>query len=280
MNSGQPQNYWDLLAGQFQHQHPPLRPCSEDIRIYEHAMQPGQSEPPRSRTRALLLGVTPEIVGLAWPAGTDLLAAEKSQPMIDRFWPGNLPGRRQVVRENWFNLKLEDHSLDLVVGDGVLTSLNYPDQYCQLARLISRWLKPEGRLILRVFARPPKPDSWTEILADLKAARISKFDILKWRLAMVLQKDIREGVVLNEVYRAWATLEREHALLLSQAGWPRATMDTIKLYDGRMERYTFPTVEELDEAFLPVLQRVSWVEPGYDFGHCCPIVSYAPTRSA
>lgn len=276
MNSGASKNYWDVLAGQFHHQQPPLRLAAEDVVIYEQAINEWKAQLPRSQVSALLLGVTSEIVNLAWPAGTHLVAVDKSQPMIDLMWPGNIPGRRRVVHENWFNLKFEDNSLDIVIGDGVLTSLAYPDQYCQLARLISRFLKPEGRLILRVFARPAKSETFEEILADLKATRISKFDILKWRLAMMLQKNIGEGVVLDNVYRAWATLEREHPLLLTQAGWPRTTMNTIKLYEGRTERYTFPTVDELQEAFSPELQRVGVITPGYDFGQCCPIVKYCP----
>lgn len=279
MNLPQSKNYWDLLAGQFQYQQPPLRPGREDISIFERLISGTRPAFPCLPIDALLLGVTPEIVNLAWPAGSHLLAVEKSQPMIKLIWPGDIPGRRRVLRENWFDLKVQDHSLDLVMGDGVLTALSYPDQYRQLAGLVSRWLKPEGRLLFRVFARPEKAETLEAILADLRANRISKFDILKWRLAMMLQKSIGEGVVLDEVYRAWANIEREHPLPLAQTGWPAATVNTIKLYEGRMERYTFPTVKELDDAFSPQLRRASIVEPGYDFGHCCPIVSYCPTAS-
>lgn len=277
MNSGESKNYWDVLAGQFQHQQPPLRPCREDIGLYQQAIQDCASRLSSSQLNALLFGVTPEIVSLKWPVNSHLLAVEKSQPMIDRFWPGDISGQRRVVHENWFNLELAENSLDIVIGDGVLTSLSYPDQYRQIARLISRWLKPEGRLILRVFARPPKAQAFEDILADLRDGRISKFDILKWRLAMMLQKNIREGVLLDDVYRAWATIENEHPHLLARTGWPAATMNTIKLYDGRRERYTFPTLNELDEALSLHWRRGSTVEPGYDFGECCPIVSYCRT---
>jgi hypothetical protein len=155
--------------------------------------------------------------------------------------------------------------------------LSYPEQYHQLARLLARWLKPDGRLILRVFARPTTPGTWAELLADLRAARITKFDILKWRLAMLLQPDIGTGVRLDDIYRAWLKLENDHPELLAQTGWPQLSRDTIKLYAGRRQHYTFPTVAELHAALAPVLQPVSVTIPGYEFGAGCPFVVYAPT---
>lgn len=274
--SDEAKTYWDLLAAQFQHQQPPLRPSPEDVRIFERAIGEWNSAQASDEINALLFGVTPEIANLAWPANTRLIAIEKSQPMIDLIWPGDVPGRRRVVRGNWFEWDLKEHSQHIIIGDGVLTALSYPNQYAEAARLIARWLKPGGRLVLRVFMSSSKRETFEEILSDLKANRISRFDILKWRLAMMLQKDIREGVVLDEVFRTWAKLEREHPQLLAQTGWPRATMDTIKLYAGRTARYTFPTLDELNEVFSAELQRIEVVVPGYDFGSCCPTLIYSP----
>jgi hypothetical protein len=267
-------SYWDLLAGQFQHQQPPLRPCAEDTRIVHRIIHDWHRRHSPSRTSALLFGVTPEIANLAWPTNTFLLAVEKSQLMIDIVWPGNIPDQRRVVCGNWFDAGIEKHSLDLVVGDGFLTGLAYPRQYVQIASIISRWLQPDGLLIARLFVRPEKKETMDAIMADLAAGRIARFDILKWRLAMAIQETAEQGVRVDDIYRAWSKIDDQQPALFERAGWPRATVNTIKLYDGRGDRYVFPTIKELNAAFSPGLEPVSVMIPAYDFGQCCPILVY------
>jgi SAM-dependent methyltransferase len=272
-------DYWDALAHQFQYQQPPLRPCAEDIGIMRKIVGEWNPRHGRPQIKVLLFGVTPEIVNLGWPSGTHLLAVEKSQAMIDVVWPGEIQGQRKAIRGNWFNLDIEDHSFDFVIGDGFLTSLAYPDQYLQMARSIFRWLKPDGLMIARLFASPEKKETLQNILADLKANRISKFDILKWRLAMAIQKNIHQGVAVGDIYRAWMNIGKEIPFFPANTGWRPETMNTIKLYEGRTNAYTFPTVAELNAVFSSAFEPVSTTFPQYDFGHCCPILARRPRIS-
>jgi SAM-dependent methyltransferase len=267
-------DYWDSLAGQFQHQQPPLRPCAEDTNRIQRVIQDQSRQCPQSNTNALLFGVTPEIVNLSWPANTFLVAVEKSQPMIDLVWPGNILYRRQVIHGDWFGVKLKKHSFDFIIGDGFLTALSYPNEHEQFASRIFQWLKPDGLLIARLFIRPSKKETFAKILADLKASRIARFDILKWRLAMAIQRTTREGVMVDDIYRAWNKIEKDLPHLSEQAGWPRLTVDTIKLYAGRTNHYAFPTIKELKDIFSSRLKLVSITMPAYDFGQCCPILVY------
>jgi hypothetical protein len=194
--------------------------------------------------------------------------------MIDRVWPGNISRQRKVIHGNWFDANFKKNSFDFIVGDGFLTALSYPKQYAQIADRICQWLKPDGLLIARLFIRRPKKETLKKILADLKANRIARFDILKWRLAMAIQQTTEEGVIVDDIYRAWNKIERESPHLSEQAGWPRLTVDTIKLYAGRADRYAFPAIEELKNIFSPRLKLVSITIPAYDFGPCCPILVY------
>jgi hypothetical protein len=267
-------NYWDSLAHQFQHQGPPLRPCAEDIQIMRGLIHEWSSQHPRSRTNALLLGVTPEIAALSWPAGTRLLAVEKSQPMIDIVWPGDIPNQRQVICENWFDLRNQQGAFDIAIGDGFLTSMAYPDQSVQMSRQVSQWLKSDGLLILRAFVRPEKKETLEEILADLTANAVPTFDTLKWRLAMAIQKDTARGIAVADIHRAWVDIETKYPHLPERAGWPRANVNTIKLYDGRPDIYAFPTVNELNQALSVHLEQVSETFPKYHFGNSCPILTY------
>ena len=196
-------SYWDSLAHQFQHQQPPLRPCAEDARLLFQAVRDWSERNPRAHYRILLFGVTPEIANLPWPENASLLAIEKSQAMIDLIWPGNIPGRREVVAGNWFDIALKEASFDFVVGDGFSTGFAYPDQYHQIAEIISRWLKPDGLLVTRLFVRPEKEETHEAVLSDLRAGKIKRFDTLKWRLGMAIQQNARQGVFVDDIYRAW-----------------------------------------------------------------------------
>jgi hypothetical protein len=267
-------SYWDLLAHQFQYQQSPLRPCGEDIRHIHRIIHDWHRQHFPSWTTVLLFGVTPEIANMSWPANTFLRAIEKSQAMIDVVWPGNIPNQREAICGNWLDATIEKHSLSLVVGDGFLTGLAFPQQYAQLAKTISQWLKLDGLLIARLFIRAEKKETMDAIMADLKAGHISRFDILKWRLAMAVQETAEQGVRVGDIFQAWFDLEKKMPALLEQAGWPRDTVNTIKLYAGREDRYAFPTIGELDDAFSCCLEQVSVIIPGYDFGQCCPIVVY------
>ena len=266
--------YWDLLAGQFQHQQPPLRPCADDIRVFERIILGWHRRHSPPRINALLFGVTPEIAGLSWPAGTFLLAVEKSQAMIDLVWPGDIPNQRKVVRGNWLEVEIEKNSLDLIVGDGFLTGMVYPRQYNQIAEAVSQWLKPGGLLIARLFVRPDKSDSMEAILGDLENGRIAQFDAFKWRLAMAMQESPEQGVRVDAIYRAWSQLENQRPTLPEQAGWPRETVNTIKFYAGRSDIYAFPTIQELTRAFSAHLEPMSTTMPDYDFGQSCPILVF------
>jgi len=263
-------NYWDLLAAQFQHQQPPLRPCAADVAILEKIVSAAGGE----KKKVLLLGVTPEIAGMSWPDGTSLVAIEKSQPMIDLVWPGDVPDRRQVILGNWFEAKFPPETCDFVVGDGFTTGLAYPLQYRALAKSVAGWLKLDGRFVARLFTRTMKQETRAAILADLKAGRIPRFDILKWRLGMALQKDAREGVAVGDIYRAWKEIEHDWPSLPEDAGWPRTTVNTIQLYAGRTNRYAFPNQTEINAAFAETLEPVSTFIPEYDFGECCPTLIY------
>lgn len=272
-------SYWDSLAHQFQHQQSPLRPCAEDMRLLHQIVQDQSVRNSHPHNRALLFGVTPEIATFSWPSNTSLLAIEKSQAMIDLIWPGNIPGRREVKCGNWLDIELEEASFNFVVGDGFLTGFAYPDQCRQIADKISRWLKPDGLLIARLFVRTAKKETHEAILTDLRAGKIKRFDILKWRLGMAIQENVRQGVIVDDIHRAWKRIEAEWPSLPEEAGWPRPTVDTIKLYESRTDRYVFPTIEELNDALSIQLEPVSTTIPDYDFGECCPTLVYRPRNN-
>src|SRR5207248_8807639 len=88
--------HWTEIARQWERVGPPLRPCAEDVAIYQSEVDRWSRA--HGAPRALILGVTPELYRLRWPAGTDLAAADHTRSMIDAVWPGP---RSAVVCADW-----------------------------------------------------------------------------------------------------------------------------------------------------------------------------------
>ncbi len=143
---------WPALAAQWRWVVPPLRPAPEDLRLVEEAAREwtGRREAPR----VLLLGVTPELYRLPWPEGTDFLAVDRAQAMIDAVWPGPSDA---VLCADWLELTLPDASRDVALCDGVLNLLSYPQEQSRLARLLREALADEGLFVCRLFVPPAQP---------------------------------------------------------------------------------------------------------------------------
>lgn len=119
--------HWDDMSRVWRRLGSPLRPCPADIEIMERAVADCASRRDSSSLRALLLGVTPEIADMRWPADAQLLAVDRSPQMVRSVWPGDRPGRRAVCGE-WADELSKAGPLGLVIGDACLATLEYPDE--------------------------------------------------------------------------------------------------------------------------------------------------------
>jgi hypothetical protein len=181
-------DHWPAAARQWQELGPPLRPAAEDINFCAD----GVREWVRSRgaPRVLLLGVTPELYRLPWPKGTDFLAADRTQAMIDHVWPGP----KEAVRcTDWLALALPEGSRDIVLCDGGLPLLAYPEEQRRLPRLLRAVLSDQGLCILRLYVPPPQRESPDAVLRDLLEGRIANLNVLKLRLSMALMESAEAG---------------------------------------------------------------------------------------
>lgn len=95
---------------------------------------------------ALLLGVTPELACMAWPAGNRLLAIDQSPGMLRHVWPAAGPSAHDAhaICGDWANLPLTDAALDAVAGDGILLFFPFAQALQRLMREIRRVLTSEG----------------------------------------------------------------------------------------------------------------------------------------
>jgi hypothetical protein len=269
---------WPEMARQWQQVGPPLRPAPQDVAFCEDAVREWAAN--GGAPRVLLLGVTPELYRLPWPKGTDFLAVDRTQAMIDLVWPGP---KEAAKCTDWLALALPDGSRDVVLCDGGLHLLAYPREQRQLARLLGGILSDQGLCILRLFVPPPQRESPDAVLEDLLAGRVPNLNVLKLRLWMSMLDGAEKGVELGAVWNAIHEAAPDPAELASRIGWPLEHMRVINAYRGSAVRYHFVTVDKALDMFCnsPGGFEVHSVRvPSYELGGQCPTVVLRRCRNA
>jgi uncharacterized protein YbaR (Trm112 family)/SAM-dependent methyltransferase len=268
---------WEQFSLNWDTFQPPLRPAPQDIDLLERLVGEALGGACSVRPRALLLGVTPEIATMRWPAGTQLLAADSSEPMIRNVWPGRAVPDALVVRADWTMMPVHDAAFDIVVGDGSVNVPPYPDSFFAIVREVRRLLKDSGVLAMRVFARPEEREPIERIFADLRGGRIGNLGIFRWRLAMALHGDLAAGTRMGDLWEAWEANVPDPEELMRSLDWPLEQLGPIinstRGYEGRT---IFPTVNELREALAPDFEQTAWHVPDYETGDRYPTLVFTP----
>jgi hypothetical protein len=269
--SGDGANYWDKISRQWEHIVPPLKPTEDDLAAYAAAIAEWNDEYGRP-LRALILGATPQLYHLPWPEGTDLLAVDKSQSILENVWPG-VPGT--ALCADWTTMDLPAASRNIVLGDGVMTFFTKAE--CQ--RLVMERLRsivvPGGIVILRLFVPPVRQESRSLVLSDLAAGRIGNLSQLKLRLWMALLDKPEDGVRLGDVWDAVHSVALDQAAFADAIGWPREHFAAINSYRNSSERYWFFSLEEARNLLAGSGSGFEWRAahvPSYPLGECCPTI--------
>ena len=261
-------DHWPEFAQVWQQVGPPLRPSAQDLGFCTDAIRDWALQ--RGAPRVLLLGVTPELYHLPWPKGTDFLAVDHTQAMIDTVWPGP---KDAVQCANWLALSLPDSSRDLVLCDGGLHLLAYPQEQGQLVRVLRRILSDQGLCILRLYAPPPRRESPEAVLEELLEGRIPNLNVLKLRLGMSLLNSAAEGVELARIWRALHAATPDLDDLASRIGWPAEHMLGLNPYRDSTTRYHFVTVGQARHLFCDSpggFEVHRLCTPSYELGEQCP----------
>ena len=286
MNAVNGNNHWQQPPIWWQWLGTPLRPSLQDIAVIQQeillplqqeikAHSTGDSQPQTwTNPQICLLGVTPELATLDWPENSFLTAVDSSEKMIESVWIGDRPQCRKAVLGDWRSLPFEDQSCHVIVGDGCLTLLDYPQGYQAIFEELRRVLHPQGYLSLRCFLRPEIPESVDQVLADLWAGDIDTFHSFKLRLAMALQQHLEVGVSMQEIWKYWQRSIPNPNTLFETLNWPKALESTIAMYQNSTTHYTFPTLTELRQTISPWFQEVTCFFPTYPLGDRCPTLIY------
>jgi hypothetical protein len=264
--------HWHLLGENYAHYGSPMRPCGQDVAAYMRALTSWKQNYRRGDIRALLCGVTPALAGMPWPDGTELLAADMSEHVIRALWP-HPPGKKWPICADWLQLPQADGACDAVAGDGSFVAFDYPEGFRALAASLHRILNIGGLLVMRCFTRPEQREEPADVFADLYANRIGGFHQFKWRLVIAMQTDVRRGILVKDVFDAWAASGISARQLSQRTGWDEDVINTITYYKGMRTRLTFPTQAELEAVLRECYEDISICLPDYPLGDRCPIVS-------
>jgi SAM-dependent methyltransferase len=255
-------NHWQGYHEKWSRLRPPLRPDQDVVAAFRQTLGGRVG-------KILLLGVTPELADIA----PDVTAVDRSQPMIDHIWPGDTVHRR-ARRGDWLSLEFADGTFDAAIGDGVLNFPRYPDGTRALLTEIRRVLRPGGRFVCRLFAAPDEAEPLNRLRDEAHRGAIGNFHALKWRVAMAVVRASEEpNIPVQTIRDTFMRVFPDRDALARAAGWARADIDTIDVYDGSAEVYAFPTRAQFLDAAPLGLAPGRFVEAGtYPLAERCPLL--------
>jgi SAM-dependent methyltransferase len=256
------ENHWLDYHTRWARLRPPLRPDADVVAAVARAFSAHRGD-------TLLLGVTPELADVA----PDVTAVDRSESMIASVWPGDTP-RRRAVKADWLALPFEPARFDAAVGDGSLNAVESPHGHATLLGEVARVLRPGGRAVIRVFRRPDPCECVADVIADALGARIATFHGFKWRLAMALAAErLRANLPVIDILAAFERAVPDRDVLAHRAGFAAADIETIDVYRGSREVYSFPSEEELLRVVPPGLVGAELVGAGaYELAERCPLL--------
>jgi SAM-dependent methyltransferase len=276
--SQQPQvarDHFARIAPKWSQLGPPLRPSPDDIAVMQRAA--AQLGP---QACAVVLGLTPEIVGCDWPADVTLRAVDHSPAMMAALWPpAKGPANAQALLGDWCALPLPAGSVDLVAGDGCYVLLDHPQGYAALTREVRRVLRPGGRYVIRVFLRPDSAETVAEIAQALADGAIGSVHALKLRLLAALHGASGAGSRLDDVWQAWSAMAPQlPAHLAAARGWTTEEIVGVEAYHGLQARYYLPTLAEFRQALRPGFTEIECAWGRHELADRCPTLVFAATE--
>ncbi len=190
--------FWEAQIEIFKNMRPPFRPHLSEIQLLEEVASNLVKSRHISNLQVLILGLTGEIVHLRWPEGTSITVVERSPLMIEHFWPGDIPGQRKIMTEDWFSMSLPTSSFDMIIGDGVFNFMSYPDGYQNFAQLLSRLLQKNGLMCIRIFNQISPKENPADLLSDFRETANIDYFPFRLRLGTSLQENAEKGICMSK----------------------------------------------------------------------------------
>jgi SAM-dependent methyltransferase len=262
------EKHFQRLATQWDKIGLPMRPLSPVASVLKSLM-------PENTKQALLLGVTPEFAALA----EDTTALDHSAGMIAQIWPGDGPNTR-AVQGSWLNMPFEDDSFDVVIGDGSLTLLPFPEKVENVLSEIARVLRPDARAVLRCFVALDNALTDDELRSYATSLKNKSIDALRFRFAInAVHAANSPNITAAQAWRDFAELYPDPEPMLSENGWNVADFARFQMYKDNSMSMNFPNRAQLSNLCARHFSAVSFHDSGdYPMAELCPIVVMTNAR--
>jgi hypothetical protein len=191
--------------------------------------------------KILILGVTPEYFHLDIAGKPLIKAVDQTKEMIDFVWPGL---KSDVYHLNWLNIESIQDEFDIILCDGGMHLLNYPNQQLDLSKVIKNKLSKDGVFLARLFVPPLNKESLDNVFEDLNGLNIPSMNHLKIRLCNALQNNAKEGVSLNDVWLALNSYESSEEVLAQKLRCNILDVQAVNAYKDSKVRYHFSSLDE------------------------------------
>jgi len=268
--------HWSRISEIWKQVGSPLRPSEEDLEFIKPKINQLEN---KGVLKVLVLGVTPEYYYLPWPPNTVLRAADHTKEMIKELWPGP-EGSAECCE--WTNLSIESSSVDMILCDGGLHLLRYPDGQKKLIKEIKRVLRPGGIFLLRLFLPPEKEQSLESVISNLLEGKIANLNELKLHLWAALQENKRKGVNLHEVWSAVHKIAPDLHTFSSKMNWPVEHLQVLNTYKQSDKQYYMIDKNDVITMFTdaPGGFKINSIQsPAYRLGDRCPTVTFERLQS-
>jgi SAM-dependent methyltransferase len=266
--NGKADDPWSQSALRVAPRRPPWCPTAEDVGFVLDAACPAL-EARQATGTVLILGVTPEIVQLDWPASANLVAVDSSASMIASTWQPHPLCSSRVICAGWDVMPLDTGSIDVAAGDGSLNALPTFDLYRPVLGEIARVLRPGGVLVLRCFLKPKQPESPAAVVKAAFAGEIATTADFRMRFLMALAGQ-GNSVALATVPVAFDALVPDRDQIVAATGWPRAHVDLVDIDIDSNIGLTFPTEAEMRDRAEPLFEISAPRHGNYALSNLCP----------
>jgi hypothetical protein len=218
--------------------------------------------------RVLLLGITRALAGL----GADLTAVDLSETQIERMWPGDLPDRRAILGD-WRTMESRRSSFTAAIGDGALSTLEWPGEYRNVLERVANSLAPGGIVVIRCFIAPDEPETLEQIADDVLSGRETSVNATRWRVAMAAT-DANGSIFARDLAATWRRLFPSLPELAERTGWSLEGMELILgSFERASLRYSFVTRAAVLETLPGSLTGARFVSSGdYALSARCPFL--------
>ena len=275
MSKPNAESHWARHASHWASVGSPLRPTEPDLKLYREALAAALPSERLARARVLLLGVTPELLGLPWGADATLLAVDNSMGMLQSVWQHGLfrGARADAVSADWRALPLATGSCDLVLGDGALNVFAQQRDWKVCVQELHRVLRPGGCALLRLYCEPGEPESPDQVMADASRAAGRNFHAFKWRLVSAVLAD-SDTACLGDVWDCWARAFPDPQTAAKATGASAAAISTLAAYRGAGTRYTVFAPDAITRILAPQFEMLQANCPGYELGERFPVALF------